>query len=118
MKGLRKRAGRGTLARRRIRVGYPRGRSRITPVERRRRAEERARLAAWVRLARDLLGVPAEGSYPGVPLSQDGLAELLGCSRSLVAAWEAATKRPTLEAVAAIEALLRDAGESTDGNRS
>ena len=99
---------RGTLAsrRRKSRMGYPKGRPRVSREERQRRAEERQRLAAWVRQAREQLGTPALPDYPAVPLTQAELATRLGVSRSLVALWERGAATPSHDAVAALAALL------------
>lgn len=105
-RGLRASRGRGTLRGRRQGVGYPKGRPRITPAERRRRRDERARLAAWVRKARSQLGTPATADGAAQPITQDELAKLLGCSRTLVSGWERGTRTVLPEDAAAIEQLL------------
>jgi ribosome-binding protein aMBF1 (putative translation factor) len=87
-------------------MGYPKGRPRISAAEHKRRSAEREDLAGLVRAARVQLGEPAEGDYPGQAITQQQLADMLGRTRSLVAAWEAERKRPTDEDIAAIRALL------------
>jgi len=94
--------------------GYPAGRPRRTAAERQRIAEERTASAAWVRQAREKLGEPAgEGrngaATPARPISQQELANQVGCSRSLVEGWEAGERTLGSEHRAKVEALL--AGE-------